>query len=164
MSGARALGKILVLASVLVASGAQGARPEGDRPLRIASDDVEMEAAINKAQSTLDGFLVIAAKPPVGTEAFKLKVAITDGVHVEHFWIRPFHAIDGGFEGTVNNKPDLVHTVKLGQVIRFTRDDVSDWGYMKAGHQVGSFTVCAMFKHLPKEEVDYYRTSYGFDC
>ena len=51
-----------------------------------------------------------------------------------------------------------------GQELEFTRDEISDWGYTKNGRQVGSFTVCVLFKTISKEEADYYRENYGFDC
>jgi uncharacterized protein YegJ (DUF2314 family) len=57
-----------------------------------------------------------------------------------------------------------VHNVTAGQELEFTRDDISDWGYTRNGRQVVSFTVCVLFKTISKEEADYYRENYGFDC
>ncbi|MER8994809.1 DUF2314 domain-containing protein [Mesorhizobium sp. M0074] len=57
-----------------------------------------------------------------------------------------------------------MHNVVAGQEIEFTRDEISDWGYTKNGHQVGSFTVCVMLKKMSKEDADYLRDNYGFDC
>ncbi|WP_244478742.1 DUF2314 domain-containing protein [Mesorhizobium sp. Root1471] len=51
-----------------------------------------------------------------------------------------------------------------GQNITFSRDDISDWGYTRNGRQVGSYTVCVLFKKMLKEEADNYRTNYGYDC
>ncbi|WP_439331002.1 DUF2314 domain-containing protein [Mesorhizobium carmichaelinearum] len=41
---------------------------------------------------------------------------------------------------------------------------MSDWGYRRDGRQVGSFTVCVMFKRMSKEEADYMRAKSGYDC
>jgi uncharacterized protein YegJ (DUF2314 family) len=130
----------------------------------IANDDPVMNAAIAKAQATLDEFLATNAAPPKGTDAYKLKVKITQGNDSEHFWVEPFTQTKTGFEGTLANKPEVVTSVKEGQQITFARKDISDWGYVKDGRQIGSFTVCAMFKEMPANEVEYYRTNYGFDC
>ncbi|WP_457155848.1 DUF2314 domain-containing protein, partial [Mesorhizobium sp. P5_C1] len=69
-----------------------------------------------------------------------------------------------GFAGTLANEPQSVHNVVAGQELEFTRGDISDWGYTRNGRQVGSFTVCVLFKTMSKEDVDYYRQNYGFDC
>ena len=49
-------------------------------------------------------------------------------------------------------------------VVRFTRDEISDWGYVKDGRQIGSYTICVIFKKMPKDQADYYRKNHGFDC
>jgi uncharacterized protein YegJ (DUF2314 family) len=132
--------------------------------VKIESSDAAMSAAIRQAQQTLPGFLALAANPPAGTDGYKLKVAIEDGEETEHFWIAPFEATTGGFRGTVSNTPQLVRNVQLGQVIEFDRSRISDWGYVRDGKQVGSFTVCVMFSHVPKAEADAIRREHGFTC
>ncbi|CDX31347.1 conserved hypothetical protein [Mesorhizobium sp. SOD10] len=150
---------------LLLALAPLHARAEAeDKAMMIASDDAEMAAAIEKARSSLDEFLALSDTPPPGTDKFKLKVMITDGNATEHFWVIPFKRTETGFVGILANEPEIVRNVVLGQNIEFTRDDISDWGYTKNGHQVGSFTVCVMLKKMSKEEAEYMRTQYGFDC
>ncbi|MDX8457737.1 YegJ family protein [Mesorhizobium humile] len=109
-----------------------------DKAMMIASDDAEMAAAIEKARSGLDEFLALSDAPLPGTDKFKLKVMIVDGNATEHFWVIPFKRTDTGLVGILANEPEIVRNVVLGQNIEFTRDDISDWGYTKNGHQVGS--------------------------
>ncbi|WP_434723692.1 YegJ family protein [Mesorhizobium sp. RIZ17] len=135
-----------------------------DKAMMIVSDDAEMAAAIEKARSGLDEFLALSDAPLPGTDKFKLKVMIVDGNATEHFWVIPFKRTDTGLVGILANEPEIVRNVVLGQNIEFTRDDISDWGYTKNGHQVGSFTVCVMLKKMSKEEADNLRSAYGFDC
>ena len=135
-----------------------------DRVVGVAADDPDMTAAIRQARDGLDGFLATAAAPPPGASGFKLKVKVQDGEAVEHFWVTPFRAAEDGFEGILANEPSSVRNVEQGQLIRFSRADISDWGYRKEGREVGSFTVCVMFKKMPANEADYYRKNYGFDC
>jgi uncharacterized protein YegJ (DUF2314 family) len=130
----------------------------------IADDDAEMEAAIAHARSTLDEFLAVLANPPKGASGFKIKVELSDNTGTEHFWVEPFAQTETGFEGTLANEPEIISGVKLGQKISFSRSQVSDWGYVLNGRQVGSFTVCVMMKHVSVDEVAFYRTNYGFDC
>ncbi len=152
------------LIGAALASSLAFAQPKGDRTVRVADTDTTMNAAIAKAQATLDTFLATAAKPPAGTSGYKLKVAVADGADTEHFWVLPFRATEKGFEGTLANDPQIVRNVKSGQTIKFTRKEISDWGYVKNERQVGSFTVCALFKKMSKDEVKYYRDNHGFDC
>jgi uncharacterized protein YegJ (DUF2314 family) len=142
---------------------AQEQRDENEVVL-VGTRDPDMIAAIRQARATLDEFLFISANPPSGTDGFKLKVIVKDGADTEHFWVTPFHQTAEGFEGTLANEPRVVRNVRAGQALRFTRSEISDWGYTKNGRQIGSYTVCVLFTKMPKQQADYYRTNHGFDC
>jgi uncharacterized protein YegJ (DUF2314 family) len=154
----------LVLAFAPVPVRAQNADQGDDKKVMVAPDDPEMTAAIAQARSSLDDFLVLSDAPPPGTDKFKLKVMVVDGNVTEHFWVIPFERTANAFAGILANEPELVHNVVNGQFIKFSRDDISDWGYTRNGHQVGSFTVCVMLKKMSKQDADYMRSNYGFDC
>lgn len=154
----------LMLALAPGSAGGQGADPGDDKTVIFTSDDPEMAVATAQALASLDEFLALAEAPPSGTDRFKLKVEVRDGDISEHFWVIPFRRTETGFVGILANQPEAVRNVVLGQNIEFTRDDVSDWGYRRDGRQVGSFTVCVMFKKMSKEEADYLRDKSGYDC
>lgn len=135
-----------------------------DQTVLIKTDDPEMDAAIKKAQATLDQFLRINAHPPKGTSGFRLKVRITDAHGTEHMWVTPFKQVGTRFVGVLADEPEYVTGVRYGQNITFARSDISDWGYVQNGKQVGSFTVCVVFKHMPPADVQKYRAQYGFEC
>lgn len=137
---------------------------DDSKVISAANGNPDMQQAIRQARSTLDTFLVTAATPPEGAEGFRLKVALNEGNLTELFWVTPFRVTEDGFEGTLANDPAVLKMVKAGQHVRFTRAEVADWGYRKDGHQVGSYTMCAQFKTMPKAEADYYRNNSGFDC
>lgn len=130
----------------------------------VGTTDPDMIAAIQHARTTLVDFLKLAANPPVGTDGYKLKVMVIDGAKTEHFWVTPFKVLPEGFAGVLANDPKVVRNVKAGQVVRFDDSLISDWGYTKDGRQVGSFTVCVLFKKMPTVQADYYRKNHGFDC
>ncbi|MER8551911.1 DUF2314 domain-containing protein [Mesorhizobium sp. M0976] len=154
----------LLLAFAPASADAQTPGQGDDKVVSVAGGDPEMAAAIEQARAGLDDFLALADAPPSGTADFQLKVMVRDGDATEHFWVIPFHRTAAGFAGTLDNEPQTVHNVVAGQEIEFSRDDISDWGYMKNGRQVGSFTVCVLFKKMSKDDADYYRQNYGFDC
>ena len=124
----------------------------------------DMLAAIARARSTLDQFLDLAGNPAPGMSGFKMKVIVRDGKNLENFWITPFRVVGEDFEGVVANRPEIIGNVRLGETIRFPRADVSDWGYVRDGRQVGSFTVCVLFRYMPPHAADYFRRTNGFDC
>lgn len=130
----------------------------------VGTKDPDMISAIRQARASLGEFLALASNPPPNTTEFKLKVMVKDGADTEHFWVIPFRPTASGFEGTLANEPQIVGNVEGGQLLKFTREEISDWGYIKNGRQVGSFTVCALFKKMPKKQSDYYRKNHGFDC
>lgn len=156
--------RMSVLAFALIASAAFAQQRDESEVFSIEAKDPDMVAAIRKAHAGLDEFLKLSAKPAPGTEDYRLKVMVKDKNDTEHFWVTPFRQVGTGFEGVLANTPKVVSNVKAGQTLRFGRDDISDWGYVKNGRQVGSFTVCAMFKRMPAEQVTYYRKNHGFDC
>lgn len=130
----------------------------------VGTSDPDMVTAIKQARSTLSDFLKLAANPPPGTDGYRLKVMVIDGGKTEHFWVTPFKVLPDGFAGVLANDPKVVRNVKAGQVVRFDNSLISDWGYTKNGRQVGSFTVCVLFKKMPADQADYYRKNHGFDC
>lgn len=151
-------------ACVLAISSALAQERTPDQVVRVPNSDRDMIEAIANAQATLDEFLVTWKASPTGTSGFKLKVRIQDEGKSEHFWVAPFREDGERFVGILANSPKVVKNVKEGQAIRFSRVDISDWGYVKDGKQVGSFTVCALFKIMPKAQADAYRRDYGFTC
>jgi uncharacterized protein YegJ (DUF2314 family) len=155
---------LLALSVTGCSANADSHAKDADGVVMIAEDDAEMEAAITHAKSTLNEFLATVANPPAGSSGFKLKVELTDSNGSEHFWVEPFKQTATGFEGTLANHPEIISGVKLGQTISFARSQVSDWGYVLNGRQVGSFTVCVMMKHVSADEANIYRRDYGFDC
>jgi uncharacterized protein YegJ (DUF2314 family) len=138
--------------------------PKDDQIVSVGAEDGEMNAAIARAQTSLDEFLKIAGNPPTGASGFRLKVRIHDSHGTEHMWVMPFTQTASGFTGVLADEPETVASVKNGQRLDFARSEVTDWGYVLNGKQKGSFTVCVLFKHMPVSEVEQYRKDYGFEC
>lgn len=131
----------------------------------IHEEDPVMVEAIKKARATLDMFLEKYTENFPNVDSYKLKVMITDRNGTEHFWVTPFRLNnDGDFEGILANEPRIVESVSHGEMIKFKRNRISDWGYVENGQQIGSFTICALFNSMPAERVEYYKTNHGFVC
>ena len=158
------LGAALAWPALSPAQPAASEQRIGDQVVQVPNEDRDMNAAIAKARATLDVFLATARKPPKGASDFKLKVRFTDAHGSEHMWVTPFRQVGQRFEGQLSNTPEVVRNVQGGQTVRFGRADISDWGYSQNGRQIGSYTVCAMFKSMPAEQVRRYKQDHGFVC
>src|SRR5690242_18167260 len=135
-----------------------------DETATVADTDPAMAGAMRKAQATLADFLTLAATPRPGTGDFAVKVAVREGERAEFFWITPF--TDGGekLSGEINNTPRVVHSVKLGQTIAFTRSDIVDWMYIENGKMKGNYTACALLKTAPEHEAEEFKKHFGLNC
>ena len=158
------MSKLALTLLLLVCAHSHADDKIADHYQMVSVQDKNMALAMEKARGTLDRFLAIAKNPPSGATGFKLKVMMSDDNGVEHFWMRPFREVNSRFVGTLANKPEIVKSVEWGNEYAFNREQISDWGYEQGGKQIGSFTVCALFTSMPKEEVARYKKDYGFVC
>jgi uncharacterized protein YegJ (DUF2314 family) len=135
-----------------------------DGIVMVEADDPGMTAAIRKAQQTLRAFLALAGKPRASATDFAVKVVILDGDEAEYFWITPFKAGDGNFSGQINNRPQLVKTVKFGQTITFVEGEIIDWLYMDNGRMQGNFTLCVLLGREPADQAASLMKQFGLRC
>jgi uncharacterized protein YegJ (DUF2314 family) len=165
--GMRFLGLIVVL-TMLAGQDTRAEtlleRAERDGIAYVAKDDAEMAAAMRKAREGLGGFLKLARSPRPTMRGFAVKVAITEGDEIEFFWIAPFTQRKTEFSGEINNEPQLVKNVKLGQTITFKEDEIVDWLYQERGLMRGNFTACVLLKREPPEEAEEFRKELGLRC
>jgi len=54
----------------------------------------------------------------------------------------------------INNDPNTVANVKLGDRIEIPESDISDWLYMRDGKMVGNLTLKPLFREMPAAEVE----------
>jgi uncharacterized protein YegJ (DUF2314 family) len=59
------------------------------------------------------------------------------------------------FHGTVNNEPEKVKTVRLGQKVTVAPSEISDWMYVENRKLVGGYTLRALRDAMsPAERAD----------
>jgi len=113
----------------------------GDDTVAVSADDARMNAAIEKARSSLDSFIAALSAPKPSQSEFSVKVRVEDGKRVEHMWVNPVRYENGKFTGVINNDAELVRTVKLGDTIHAEKPEISDWMYVEDGKLVGGYTI-----------------------
>jgi uncharacterized protein YegJ (DUF2314 family) len=128
-----------------------------DKVITVAEDDPNMTAAIANARSLLPRFWQMFDHREHGETDFCLKVKITDKGKAEHFWAVNIERKDGKIFGTINNDPEIVHNVKIGDRIPIPEDDISDWLYMQNGKMFGNYTLRVLFKQMSASEVEKYK-------
>ncbi|WP_254510986.1 YegJ family protein [Anatilimnocola floriformis] len=144
---------VLALLVTLLALVGCGGALDRDRTVNVQGDDAEMNAAIEKARETLPNFWEAFEKRDRGVGDFAIKVRITDANGVEHFWANNVERKDGKIFGVINNDPNTVKSVKMGDRIEIPEADISDWLYMRAdGKMVGNRTLRPLLKTLSADE------------
>jgi uncharacterized protein YegJ (DUF2314 family) len=143
----------LLLALFFAATGCS----KRDPVINVDDHDPEMLAAIAKARASLPQFWEAFDKREHGEKDFALKVPITEKKEGEFFWLSKIERKDGKTFGTIDNDPDIVHNVKLGDRIAIPEADISDWMFMRDGKMVGNYTIRVLFKQMPAGEVAKYK-------
>ncbi len=160
--------QVIILLTLIIPLSACGQsvvdRAENDELYLAADDDKDMEDAFRKAREGLDGFLRLSKSPTLGKSDFSVKVGITEGENTEYFWISPFQETADAFAGILNNEPRMVTTVRMGQEVTFTKEQIVDWLYSDQGQMVGNFTACAMLKKEPDSERRAFEQRFGLRC
>jgi uncharacterized protein YegJ (DUF2314 family) len=93
-----------------------------------------------------------------------VKVAVSEADDREFFWIAPFEQRGSKFTGEINNTPQLVKKVKLGQTIAFTESEIVDWLYQDGRAMRGNFTACVLLKREPRNEAEQFMKQLGLRC
>ena len=126
-----------------------------DEVIEVKSSDAEMNKAISTAKKSLPHFWDIYNNHKYGETNFALKVRIQDSKgNGEHLWTNSIRKENGKIFGIINNTPELVNTVHLGQEIEIKEKDISDWIYIKNEKVYGGFTIRVMEKRMAKDEAE----------
>jgi uncharacterized protein YegJ (DUF2314 family) len=143
---------VILFIAVSFAGCSSGGGSASDPITSVEENDPEMNAAIARARAELPTFWQKLEHPGPGESDFALKVKITDSHGVEHFWLTDLQGKDGKLTGTINNDPQTVQNVKLGDRIPIPEADITDWMYTRNGKMYGNGTVRPLLKRMPPEE------------
>jgi uncharacterized protein YegJ (DUF2314 family) len=141
-------------------------RSQKDEVTSVPAGDAAMDAAFKQARATLDDFLAKQKLPPKNTEAYAVKVGISQRGNTEYFWLGSLTITGDKFEGTINNQPRLVNHVKYGQRYAFKRAEIFDWTYIDRAERrtYGNFTACALLTREPPKEAEEFKRQMGLSC
>ena len=111
-----------------------------------------MAAAFEEARARLGDFIsALRAKNP-NQQGLSVKAFVGDESAGEHIWLSSVEYKQGVFSGRIDNLPEIVTSLSLGDRITVPKDEISDWMYIEDGKLVGGYTIRALMKLTPPEE------------
>jgi uncharacterized protein YegJ (DUF2314 family) len=129
-----------------------GKKHPADKVIYVADDDPRMNAAMEKARSSVNTFITALRSPKSSQSGFSVKMAITDGKNTEHMWLSSVNYDGKSFHGAIDNEPDAVKTVKIGQQMSVEALKISDWMFVENGKLVGGYTIRVLRDTVPANE------------
>jgi uncharacterized protein YegJ (DUF2314 family) len=155
----RTVATLLVL--VAAASGCGGSSTR-DKVIYVADNDAKMNAAIENARATVDTFTAALKSPKPDQGSFAVKYPCRDGKTTEHMWLSPVRFDGTKFIGTVNNDPQDVSNVKIGDEVSVEPAKISDWMFVENGKLVGGYTLRVLRDAMSPVERAEFDRSVGF--
>ena len=152
-----------MLAGTLVLSGCASQEPPhitGRAVRRVGSEpecfcveknDAEMAHAVKMARRNVGVFITALQHPESGQRDFEVKKPFVQGDKVEHLWLAHVQYSGGRFHGLVDNKPQNITGLKMGQRVSVNPDEISDWSYIDNGKLIGGYTIRVLYNELSPE-------------
>jgi uncharacterized protein YegJ (DUF2314 family) len=151
-----ALLSISLLSGVLLLSGcgSWGVGRNSTDPVITNFDQGKMDVAQARARASVDDFITSLR---VGTaDYYGVKhgfTTVTNGE--EHCWISNLRYQDGKFTGTIDNEPEAVPHLKVGDTVTVDRSEISDWMVRKNDVIYGAYTLRVLLEKRPDEAKEY---------
>jgi uncharacterized protein YegJ (DUF2314 family) len=127
---------------------------------QIPKNHTVMHRAVLEARKTVGEFITVLKHPASGQQDFEVKEPFIEGNEVEHIWLSHVRLVGPRFEGRVDNKPQKIPGLKLGQLVSVNPNEISDWLYVDNGKLVGGYTVRAHYNELsPQQKREFDRAA-----
>jgi len=118
----------------------------------IEENDVEMNKAVETAKQTLDSFDYAFKNYTRVFTFFGLKKRFEENGIVEHIWIGNIKYENGKYIGIIDNEPEKIENIKLGDTVEIEKDDISDWMYIKNSELHGGYTIRLLRNRMSENE------------
>jgi uncharacterized protein YegJ (DUF2314 family) len=147
-------------------AAAQQGEEVADTIVEVSNEDVEMNAIIARARQTKNIFIKAYKNPNPGQKDFLVKYPFqTDGsshLDTEHIWLSDILTKDGKYYGIVANDPFEIKKMKLGDLVTFNMENISDWKYIDNGYLVGGESIVYFYKQMTPKEKKQFEKEAGF--
>jgi uncharacterized protein YegJ (DUF2314 family) len=127
---------------------------------QVQNDHAAMRQAVIKARKTVGKFIDALKHPAAGQTDFEVKKPFVQGSDVEHIWLSDVQFTGSRFQGRVDNTPQKIRGLKMGQLVSVNPNEISDWVYIDNGKLVGGYTIRAHYDELtPDQKKEFDRQS-----
>ena len=149
----------IVSGTLLIASGAgalaqhavaREARREGVEPefFVIDDQDSQMRHAVHDARKTVGVFIKALQHPAADQRDFEVKKPFVKDGEVEHLWLSDVHFSGNRLHGRVDNRPQKIKGLKVGDLVSVNPDEITDWAFVENGKLHGGYTIRALYDSL----------------
>ncbi|HEY8935427.1 MAG TPA: DUF2314 domain-containing protein [Cyclobacteriaceae bacterium] len=153
---------IFVLASFITLGQTTKTQREGQPDIyNINDEDKEMNEAIKKSRQTFDSFLTAFKSQKRNQTNFSVKMPFPTKDGLEHIWLVNIESKDGKLLGQVDNLPDKVTNIKLGDKIEIDQNKISDWFYLEGDKLIGGLTIRVLRDRMPPAEKKQFDQEFG---
>jgi len=152
----------IIVSSLNVSAQVDKTKREGEPDIySVGDDDKEMNEAMKKARASFDTFLKAFNSENEYQYGFSVKVPFSTDAGVEHIWLSNVEVKNGKYYGEVNNLPNSVKSIKLGDIIPIDRNKISDWFYIENDKLVGGFTIRVIRNRMSATERKQFDLDFG---
>ncbi len=116
------------------------------------SDDSEMKAARKKASETLSQFFKAFESKNSQFNSFSIKQTFSNKDYNEHIWLNNIFKKNHEYYGVVDNLPEYVKDVDLGDTVKIENEKVSDWMYLENSQLKGGYTIRVLRYRMTEDE------------
>jgi uncharacterized protein YegJ (DUF2314 family) len=124
--------------------------------LHLNQADEELRLIALNAKDTLPIFFRHMLRPAKNESGFCIKYPFrTDsgsGFSMEQLWLSEISFKDGVYYGVLVNNPFYISSMKKGDTVIFSADEITDWMYAKNGKIIGGRSIKYLLEQIPASE------------
>jgi uncharacterized protein YegJ (DUF2314 family) len=158
----RSLVIVFVLTSFIALGQTTTTQREGQPDIYNTNDeDEEMNEAIKKSRQTFDSFLTAFKNQKRNQANFSIKMPFPTKDGAEHIWLVNIELKNEKLFGQIDNLPENVTNIKLGDKIEIDRNKISDWFYLESNKLIGGLTIRVVRDRMTAVEKKQFDQEFG---
>jgi uncharacterized protein YegJ (DUF2314 family) len=134
--------------------------------ISVASEDADINRAITQAKSTFGTFSGALNTDGADRDAFAVKIAFEadadSGSESEHIWLSDVRVSGDKITGLINNEPEYIARLSMGDEVTVDVADLSDWYYIQDGKMIGGYSIRVFRDRMSAEERAQFDSGLGF--
>jgi uncharacterized protein YegJ (DUF2314 family) len=135
---------------------------KSDEPVyQVDSDDLEMNEAVKNSRLGFNDFLNAFKNRKSSQRSFSVKMPFATEYGFEHIWLTNMELRDGKLFAVVDNLPQSVTTVRLGDIVEINETKISDWFYIENEKLVGGLTIRVLRDRMSSSEKKRFDRTFG---